>query len=79
MKLNTIGFPFLLLVSAQASATPELFTQTFDLSGVHYTLSFTADDTSQTVVTALADSFAGSDPLTLLAPGNIDGNDNLFG
>ena len=78
MKLQNFCFPFLLLVSASASATPELFTQTFDLAGVHYTLNFTADDTSQTVVTALADSFAGTDPLTLLAPGNISSNDNIF-
>jgi len=78
MKLNKIGFPFLFLVSAQAFATPELFTQTFDLAGVHYTLNFTADDASLTVVTALTDSFAGADPLTLLAPDSIGQNDNLF-
>jgi len=78
MKLNKFGFPFLLLVSASAFATSELFTQTFDLSGVHYTLSFIADDTSQTVVTTLTNSFAGTDPLTLLAPNNISSNDNLF-
>jgi hypothetical protein len=78
MKLNRLGFSFLFLVSAPAFATPELFTQTFDLSGVHYTLNFTADDTSQTVITALADSFAGTDPLTLLAPNSISSNDNLF-
>lgn len=78
MKLNKIGFPVLFLVSASAFASPKLFTQTFDLSGVHYTLRFTADDASPAVVTALADSFAGADPLTLLAPGGMNGNDNLF-
>ena len=56
MKLNKIGFPVLFLVSASAFASPKLFTQTFDLSGVHYTLRFTADDASPAVVTALADS-----------------------
>ena len=78
MKLNKIGFPLLFLISASAFATPELFTQTFDLAGVHYTLNFTADDASLTVVTALTDSFAGADPLTLLAPDSIGQNDNLF-
>jgi hypothetical protein len=48
MKFHKIGFPLLFLVSASASATPELVTQTFDLAGVHYTLNFTAEDTSQT-------------------------------
>jgi MYXO-CTERM domain-containing protein len=78
MKLNKICFPLLFLVSNQAFAIPELFTQTFDLSGIHYTLNFIADGTSQTAVTALTNSFAGTDPLTLLAPGSISQNDNLF-
>jgi len=78
MKLEKLAFPLALLAADPASATPVLFTQSFDLSGTHYTLSFTADDTSQTVITALADSFAGTDPLTLLAPDSIGQNDNLF-
>ncbi|MFI3197096.1 MAG: VPLPA-CTERM sorting domain-containing protein, partial [Methylococcaceae bacterium] len=57
------------------------YNEQFDSNnGVHFNLNFIANDTGTTVITTF-NGTAGTDVLTLIAPGGfpgIDANDNLF-
>jgi len=79
MKLQRFFLPLLFVASTPSFATTLNYTQTFSVGTVgSFTLHFSADSASPTTITALTSSTLNSDPLTLLAPGTLGGNDNLF-
>ena len=77
------------VIAAVAALTPAIsanaalfnYNERFDsINGVHFNLNFTADDTGTTVITNF-NGTAGTDVLTLIAPGGfpvVGPNDNLF-
>jgi len=79
MKLHRFILPMFFMASTPSFATTLDFTQTFSVATVgSFTLHFAADSASPTTITALTSSTLNGDSLTLLTPGTLGGNDNLF-
>lgn len=75
--LRFIASVAMLVPAFSANAALYNYNEQFDGNGMHFNLNFTADDTGTSVITTF-NGTGDTDVLTLIAPGDFEGNENMF-